>query len=190
MALPRCQFWSFYSEFLTPYSNRTCKDTGHLPSLFFVFLASFDRFCIFCFLDRSYLFRKKKKKERQAASVSIRAWTTPCQNFKRFNIFLHGYYIDVIACISLTRVTFRLWIATPKRDYLYTDKLLYQRYHTEVRKKRQVSQERNDYKNDRTPVRSPASAAAAASNYVVVVVARTLSVSRRTTSYYTRSSFL
>ena len=68
MALPRCpdQFWSFYSEISTTYSNRTCEDTSRLPTLFFVFfwLPSID-FVLFCFLDRSYLFRKRKKKGRR-----------------------------------------------------------------------------------------------------------------------------
>ena len=76
------QFWSFYSEILTPYSNRTCKDIGRLPSLFcFVFSLALIVFVFFGSVDRSYLSinRKEKRKERQAVSVSIRAWTTPRQ---------------------------------------------------------------------------------------------------------------
>ena len=88
MALPRCpdQFWSFYSEILTPYSNRTCKDTGRLPSLiilrrvFFLASNSFDRSCIFLLFGS--VTPLEKKKEGQEASVSIRAWTTPCQKIK------------------------------------------------------------------------------------------------------------
>ena len=65
----------FYSEILllTSYSNRTsCKDTGRLPSLNVMFLASFDRFFILCIFG-SVLSRSSRKRtqEGQAVKVSI-----------------------------------------------------------------------------------------------------------------------
>ena len=63
IALPRCpdQFWSFYSESLTQYSNRTCKDTGQLPSLFVFWKALID---FFIFLPFGSVIPLSKKEQR------------------------------------------------------------------------------------------------------------------------------
>ena len=86
---------SFFSEILTPYSNGTCAHTGRLPSFHFIlFFTSFDAVVFFSRFGSVILLivslEKKRRKERQAASVSIRVWIAPCQNFKSKFVALMG----------------------------------------------------------------------------------------------------
>ena len=63
-AMPRPILISLLWNFNPVFEPHVQKYWPPALFFFFFFLASFDRFCIFCFLDRLHLCRKKKKRRR------------------------------------------------------------------------------------------------------------------------------
>ena len=67
----RCpaQFCEFWSEILTSYLYRVCRQTESEPSFLFFFRTSYDRFCIFPDRCIGHISRTKKKKKKGLLSI-------------------------------------------------------------------------------------------------------------------------
>ena len=94
MAFLRCpaQFWQFYTEFLTPYLNRTFKGIECPPYCFFCFFTVvLVDFVFFSGCWIGHISRQKKENSIwPTLNASTSAWTTPCEKIKSKFVKLMG----------------------------------------------------------------------------------------------------